>query len=162
MKKTNTLVLLFNLALLTTGAFAQPITLTTPMGPRPAELAAADYVGTLKVFSATEAVPDGKDAYRYPHTSYEIYKADGTRVRKVNNGRTLQIETPTAVTLPRGRYVIQAQAETAGLIRIPVIIATGRTTTLHLEGPQDWQPGVTAEGALVRLPNGQPIGYQAR
>ena len=162
MKKTNTLVLLCNLALLTTGAFAQPITLTTPMGPRPAELAAGDYVGTLKVFSATEAVPDSKDTYRYPHTSYEIYKADGTRVRKVYNGSTLHIETPTAVTLPRGHYVIQAQSETAGLVRVPVVIATGRTTTLHLEGSRDWQPSVAAAGALVRLPNGQPIGYQAR
>jgi hypothetical protein len=42
-------------------------------------------------------------------------------------------ETPTAVTLPRGRYIVQAQSETDGLVRVPVVVETGRTTVIKLE-----------------------------
>lgn len=163
MKTTNNTKIrltLFNLALLVTGAFAQT---TSPLGPRPDALPHRDYLGTLVVYSATEARPDGKDTYYYPHTSYEVFR-DGQPFKHIDNGRTLAVETPDRVALPKGDYTVVAQSETAGTVKLPVTIQTGRTTVIHLEEGQDWRPDVaTADRAkLVRLPNGQPIGYQAR
>ena len=48
MKYTKTLVIVCNLALLTTGAFAQP-TLLSAVGPDAQTLQARDFVGTLEV-----------------------------------------------------------------------------------------------------------------
>ncbi len=135
MKYTKTLVIVCNLALLTTGAFAQP-TLLNAVGPDTQTLQARDFVGTLEVFSATEARADGKDAYYYPHTSYEVYR-NGQPFQHVDNGRTLEMETPTRVTLPKGNYTVVAQSEAAGTVTVPVRIETGRTTVVHLDGAQD-------------------------
>lgn len=132
MKYTKTLVIACNLALLTTGAFAQP-TLLNAVGPETEIHQASDCVGTLEVFSATEQVPDGEDTYRYPHTDYEIYNANGKHLKWVRNGALQLDENPTDVTLPKGRYIVQAQSETGGLVRVPVVIGTGRTTVVNLE-----------------------------
>ena len=134
MRYTKTVAILCNLALLTTGAIAEP-TLLNAVGPDTQTLQAADYVGTLVVFSATEARADGKDAYYYPHTSYEVYR-NGQPFRHVDNGRTLEIETPSRVTLPQGNYTVVAESENDGMVKVPVRIETGRTTVVHLEGPQ--------------------------
>lgn len=135
MKYQKTLVIAVNLALLTTVAFAQPTLLNT-VGPDTQTLQARDFVGTLEVFSATEAREDGKDAYYYPHTSYEVYR-NGQSFRHVDNGRTLEIETPSRVTLPQGNYTVVAQSETDGMVKVPVRIETGRATVLYLDGAQD-------------------------
>ena len=151
-------LILCNLALLGTTAFAAPL---ATLGPRPDALPDRDYVGTLVVFTATEQRPDGENTYRYPHTSYQVFR-DGHLVRKVDNGNAQLNEIPSRVTLPKGLYTIVAQSETAGTVKLPVAIQTGRTTTIHLERPQDWHPDITdkEQADLVRLPNGQPIGYR--
>jgi hypothetical protein len=147
MNYQKTLVIACNLALLTTGAIAQPKTLD-PVGPETETLQPSDYVGTLKVYTATEQRPDGDETYRYPHTDYEIYKADGKRLEKVDNGMDQLDETPTAVTLPRGRYTVEAESETNGFVRVPVVIQTGRTTVVNLE--QDQTPrGHVEVGAIT-------------
>jgi|ERR1700733_9465731 hypothetical protein len=135
MKYTKPLVIACNLALLTTGAFAQP-TLLKAVGPDTQTLRARDFVGTLEVFTATEARADGKDAYYYPHTSYEVFR-DGKPFRHVDNGRTLEIETPSRVTLQKGNYTVVAQSEADGTVKVPVKIETGRTTVVHLDRTQD-------------------------
>jgi hypothetical protein len=148
MKYSKTLAVLCNLSLLTTGALAQPTLLGT-VRPARETLHASDYVGTLKVFSTTEQRPDGDDTYRYPHTDYEIYKRNGTLFKRVDNGWTQLDETPTAVTLLKGRYFVQAQSETAGLIRVPVVIQTGRTTVVDLEHAKKMHPHVEV-GAISK------------
>jgi hypothetical protein len=134
MKNPKLLAIACNLALLTTGAIAQPTVLDT-VGPDTNILQASDYVGTLVVFTATEARADGKDAYYYPHTSYEVFR-NGQPFRHVDNGRTLEVETPSRVILPKGHYEVMAQSETEGAVKVPVKIETGRTTVVNLEqGP---------------------------
>ena len=132
MNYQKTLIIACNLALLTTGAIAQP-TMLNAVRPVTDTILPSDYVGTLKVFTATEQRPDGDDTFRYPHTDYEIYTANGKRFEKVDNGMTQLEETPTEVTLPKGRYIVEAQSETEGFVRVPVIIQTGRTTVVNLE-----------------------------
>ncbi|HEX4138761.1 MAG TPA: hypothetical protein VHY09_00320 [Candidatus Methylacidiphilales bacterium] len=139
----------------TTVAFADD----AAVGPRPEALPESDYVGTLVVYTATTERPDGGNTTRYPHTPYRIYQ-DGKLVRQVQNGQDIENETPTTVTLHRGRYTVVAQ----GRVRVPVLIETGRRTTLHLDDETAWTPDATTaeKKDLVRLPNGQPIGYRAQ
>jgi hypothetical protein len=130
MKATNTTKIrltLCNLALFCTAAFAQPAS----VGPHPMALDHRDYRGTLVVYTPTEAREDGKDAYYYPHTSYEVYR-DGHPFRHVDNGRTLEVETPDQVHLPQGNYEVVTQGE-----KVPVRIETGRKTVIHLADFQD-------------------------
>jgi hypothetical protein len=135
MNYPKTLVIACNLALLTSVAFAQPTLLDT-VGPSTDTLQASDYAGTLIVYSATEARADGKDASYYPHTSYEVY-FNGHPFRHVDNGRTLEVETPSRVALPRGNYLVVAQSGTDVTVKVPVRIETGRTAVLHLDRTQD-------------------------
>jgi hypothetical protein len=132
MKYTKALVIAGSLALLTTQAFAQP-TLLNAVGPVSDTTQASDYVGTLIVYTATEQRFDGAYTFRYPHTSYEVYR-DGHPFRHVLNGQTLDLENPTNVVLPKGNYTVMAQSETQGMVQVPVRIETGRTTVLHLDG----------------------------
>jgi hypothetical protein len=152
-------------ALFLTGCASTGPTATTvsdPIGPRPLGLA-RDYVGFLEVCSATEEHADGDNTYRYPHTDYQIFTSDGQLFKQVRNAITLSDESPERVTLPKGRYVVAAQSETSGLVNVPVVIETGKTTVLHLERQKDWKPELASrESDLVRLPNGQVIGYRGR
>ena len=132
MKYLKPLVVTCSLALLTTVAFAQP-TVLNAVGPETDTVQANDYVGTLIAYTATEQRADGAYTFRYPHTSYEVYR-DGHPFRFVRNGQTLELETPTNVTLPKGNYVVVAQSENDGTVKVPVRIETGRTTVLHLDG----------------------------
>jgi hypothetical protein len=124
-----------NLALLTTGAFAQP-TVLNAVGPETDTLQASDFVGTLTVYSATVQRATGSTTYVYPHTSYEVYR-NGHPFRHVINRQSLDLETPTSVVLPKGNYVVVAQSDTQGMVNVPVRIETGRKTVLHLDGGQD-------------------------
>jgi len=152
-------------ALFLTGcASAGPTAMTVndPIGPRPLGLA-RDYVGFLEVYSATEEHTDGDNTYRYPHTDYQIFTSDGQLFKQVRNAIILSDETPERVSLPKGRYIVAAQSETSGPVNVPVAIETGKTTVLHLERKKDWKPELAwRDSDLVRLPNGQVIGYRGR
>jgi hypothetical protein len=68
------------------------------------------------------------------------------------------------VILPKGTYTVVAQSDTSGTVSVPVAIETGRTTVVRLERKKDWKeaPAGIDSDDLVRLPNGQPLGFRAR
>ena len=90
----------------------------------------------------------------------QIDAADGTVFKEVANDD----QEPTHVILPKGTYTVVARSDTSGKVSVPVAIETGKTTVLHLEREKDWKDVAAGirSADLVRLPNGQPIGFRAR
>jgi len=67
-------------------------------------------------------------------------------------------EWPDTVTLPAGTYNIVAESTGCGLVTVPVVIANGKTTTVHLDG--NWSaPSKTPTNNLVFLPDGEAVGW---
>ena len=62
--------------------------------------------GLLIVYTDTEEYNDGQILY-YPHTAYKILDQTGKFLRKVPNRITRDDETPTAVQLPAGFYLLE-------------------------------------------------------
>ena len=130
-----------------------------PVGPSPT-VVNEEHNGFLKVYSATASMVDDDGPSLLKYTNYRIDAADGTIFREVANDD----QEPTRVILPKGTYTVVAQSDTSGMVSVPVAIETGRTTVVHLERENDWKeaPAGIDSADLVRLPNGQPIGFRAR
>lgn len=92
-----------------------------------------EHVGYLIVYSATEPYEDGEIMY-YTHTDYDLYSWRGVFLKKIRNSIVRGDETPERVPLAPGRYLVQAESETDGIVRVPVIITARRTTIVNLEG----------------------------
>src|SRR5579862_3989557 len=77
-----------------------PVTLNTvgPDAPTPAH--AAGPTGRLVVNTGTETVNDG-DVMYYPHSSYQIYNADGSKYKYVRNHVSRDDESAEVVDLDR-------------------------------------------------------------
>ncbi len=144
-------------------ASTAPTVVNVPVGPRPPGLLEGGYAGFLTVHTATEQYPDGDNTNANVHTDYQIYTPDGRLFKQVSNSLGPRSEIPVTVKLPKGSYSVVAQSEIVGAVTIPVVVETGKTTELHLEREKDWKRvAVNArESDLVRLPNGQVIGYRA-
>jgi hypothetical protein len=132
-----------------------------PVGPENSTHFETISVGYLKVYTATEDHNDG-DVHYFPHTGYTVYSEDGkTVVQKVVNAISIHDEDPSLVQLPVGKYVVLAEAEHCGMVKIAAIIQRGQLTKIDLE--YDWKlrapPGNAAD--WVRLPNGQIVGRRA-
>lgn len=106
-----------------------PVTELPPVGPQPL---AVENVGYLIVNSATFEHNDA-DVFRYPHTSYKLYRANGRFIRTVDNHISTNDEIPETVSLPAGSYFILAESETHGHVKVPIRIAARRTTVVNLE-----------------------------
>jgi len=89
-------------------------------------------VGTLIVYSSTERFDDGDTIY-YTHTNYKLYSPRGSFLRTVQNSIAKGDETPERVPLPPGQYVVEAKSRKLGIVRVPVMIADGRTTVVNLQ-----------------------------
>jgi hypothetical protein len=121
-------VLICLLISLTAGScFAGPMPILPTVGPSEPE-----HIGYLIVYSATEASNDG-DVMYYTHTDYELYSARGVFLKKIRNSIVKGDETPERVPLAPGRYLVEAQSEADGIVRVPVVVADGRTTVVNLE-----------------------------
>jgi hypothetical protein len=131
-----------------------------PVGPQPLTADALAPEGYLKVYTATEDHDDGHIHY-YPHTGYTIYLEDGkTIVKNVPNAIGIHDEDPSLVQLPVGKYLVLAEAEHYGMVKIAAVIEPGQLTKIDLQ--YDWKqrkpPGNAAD--WVRLPNGQIVGWR--
>ena len=116
--------------------------------------------GWLQVYSATRQYDTGGNTFYYPHTNYVIYDAQGKIVKRVRNHVGIMDESPAVVTLPAGSYKVLAKHPGYGQVMIPVVVSASQATAVHLDGA--WQPPRGAkEGALVRLPDGECIGFRA-
>lgn len=161
------------------GCAAVPnVAVIEPVGPAPSENPEAQGDGSLVIFSArTPAVADlnmetwrwnndfGRNEFRYEpaHTDYTVYTRAGEVVQRVSNAHDLKDETPSLVTLPAGAYRVEAEAVNCDgnpvSVILPVVIKSGQTTTVHLEG--DWNPMGYKDAEVARLPCGRIIGWRA-
>ncbi len=135
-----------------------------PVGPPPQTPAIGRPAGTLVVFSAFDSSPHfNRSQYRRQYTNYSVLTADGQQmVRMVHNDSGKLAEGPEKLELPAGKYLVLARANGYGLVRVPVVIRRGQTTTLHLEGSV-WWPASTGIGTSnpVRLPHQEIVGWRA-
>lgn len=69
----------------------------------------------------------------HPHTDYTLYSADGERLKEIKNKVYPYDEEPASVTLPAGKYTVEALAKGYARVRVPVIIEAGRLTSVDLE-----------------------------
>jgi hypothetical protein len=148
------------IAVLVASCASAPLTIVhDTVGPGFA-IANQEHNGFLMVYSATEWTnyDDGPGLLSY--TNYQIDAADGTLFQEVSNGDY----EPTRVTLPKGTYTVVAWSDTSGEVSVPVAIEAGKITVVHLEREKDWKEASARvrSADLVRLPNGQPIGFRAR
>jgi hypothetical protein len=133
-----------------------------PIGPPPGLSLETSSPGSLQVFSALDPSPDfNASPYRYRHTDYQVYSADGTNlVHTVCNDTGKAAGGPARVELPTGRYQVVARANGYGPVTVPVVIRAGQVTTLHLEGSHWWpRSSPIFEANPVRLPGGQIVGW---
>ena len=118
-----------------TGCLSNPTALA-PVGPDAGNGAVAGTKGYLQVFSATEkSIPFASDdpvSFEL-HTGYDINDVAGKSVKFVANHMSNMDQWPDTVALPAGTYNIVAESTRCGLVTVPVIIANGKTTTVHLD-----------------------------
>jgi len=126
--KSRTAITLLVLSIAGSSCLAAPMPVYSTVGPSEPE-----HVGYLVVYSATEPFNDG-DVIYYTHTDYDLYSWRGLFLKKIRNSIVKGDEVPERVPLAPGRYLVQAESETDGIVRVPVIIADGRTTVVNLEG----------------------------
>lgn len=145
-----------------TGCISHPMALA-PVGPEVGKHAMAGTKGYLQVFSATEkSIPFASDDPTFfdLHTGYEINDAAGKSVKFVANHMSNMDEWPDTVRLPAGTYNIVAESTCCGLVTVPVVIANGKTTTVHLD--RNWSPpSKTSTNQLVFLPDGEAVGWSS-
>ena len=156
------LVLPYVSSIVIAGCGTTSSTLVVPsIGPPPnAPINRALGNGQLQVYTATEG-HDEDAVYYYPHSAYTIFGADGEKVRYVRNQTDGYDETPQIVSLAPGAYTVCAQADGYGYVTVPVIVASGGRTSVHLTrtSPPAYP---AAEGKLlVRLPDGRVVGWRA-
>ena len=136
-----------------------------PVGAAPIQpLGAESATGTLVVYSAFEVNADfnRRDPYHREYSDYRIFSTNGNLLQRVHNDSGLNVGSPAQVKLPAGSYLVSARANGYGVVTVPVVTASNRLTTLHLEGSGSW-PDKSAPGQTntVRLPDGQVVGWRA-
>jgi hypothetical protein len=141
-----------------------PTVLQAPVGPDPLAAKTADPNGTLRVYSATEV--QNNVGFEFPYsqrTDYYIYDVNGMEIHRVTDNNQGHFEgIPTAIHLKPGTFRVKALAAVGEgeWITVPVVIESGRTTEVHLNG--HWKPPTgTPDSELVKTPAGFPVGWRA-
>jgi hypothetical protein len=118
--------------------------------------------GILLVYSAYRRNADfnSRDPYRPEYSDYEILTGDGKLLQRVHNNSGTMFQDAVAVALAPGKYQVKARANGYGMVTVPVIIATRKSTILHLEGGFSPDQSAFDQANAVRLPNGQIIGWK--
>jgi hypothetical protein len=130
-----------------------------PVGPDPHGIESTASGGELLVFSSLVGRSEGNDPTWHQHSSYYIYDMDGKLVNHVHNATGHYARAPLSVELPAGNYLVKAKASDYFWVKVPVTIERGRTTEVHLD--DNWNPGETSDRDLVRMPNGNLVGWRA-
>lgn len=142
-------------------AASRPVIALDPIGPsagRSASVGSGD--GYLEVFTATELRDSGGIAY-WTHTSYAVYGTNGIKVRGVLNRIGDLDQKATVVDLPAGEYFVYAQSARFGRLKVPIVIATGRLTSVYLAEHGMPRLSDVPDGEYVRLPDGHIVGRRA-
>ena len=118
--------------------------------------------GHLEVYSARQRQHDDQEfdpaPAWYQHTDYVVCDSQGHPQRHVFNTTGHYSQSPATISLPPGKYIIQARAKDYLTVTVPVEIKPGQTTRVHLDGR--WVPPTgTPAKELARTPGGSPIGW---
>jgi hypothetical protein len=133
-----------------------------PVGPSP-QASGSATTGTLVVFSAYEVTAPGIGDFEHRHhySDYRILSEDGKLLQTVHNDVGTEVREAARVQLPAGKYRVAASSNGYGTVMVPVVIATNRTTVVHLEGGSSWASGAALNSAdSVRLPDGEVVGWR--
>jgi hypothetical protein len=132
-----------------------------PVGPAPREEANNSQEGYLVVYSAWGIVNENKAPVDH-HSRYTIISEDGKMSKVVINHVDRFDEGPIRVPLPAATYKVSALSAHSGRVIVPVIIAPQQTTYVYLDGQT--RPNLTAnqQADLVKLPDGQVVGWAVR
>ena len=158
--KSNATLLLIGIIPFLSSCASQRLVLA-PVGPNPLQSnVSAGNTGFLRVFSEREPVSEGDTPIFYQPSEYKIYSAHGQLVKDVGNTNGHYDTAPRTVPLPAGRYTVKARAKDYLTVVVPVVIESGRTTSVHLDdrwrGPHD-----VPRAEFVFEPNGEPVGWSA-
>jgi hypothetical protein len=161
--KTTLSLLCAGLALWLAGCVSHSVTVP-PVGPNPNGVQTASSVGFLQVLSRERTrsddqnqAGDGEPVW-HQHTNYRIYDLQGHLVKRVDNAVGHYAQAAELVSLRPGKYVINAPAKDYPWIQVMVTIEPGRTTRVHLD--DKWTPPAnTAQGEIVTMPDGNPVGW---
>lgn len=155
---------LLTLALFAAGcAFNREAVITEPVGPPPRTGHVPSSNGNLVVYSGFEVNDVTGFAYEnvQPHTPYDLYASDGKLVKHVRNYTGGLLDAPEAVSLPAGNYKVSAKANGYNHVVLPVLVVAGKTTSVHLDSSGFNLAKQNPKGNLVKLPDGQIIGWLA-
>jgi hypothetical protein len=112
-----------------------------PVGPAAVQAASAGSQGSLVVYSACDPTAHFNSLpYARFYTDYRIFSQDGQLLQAVRNNPSPSVPGPSKVELPPGQYRVVARANGYGEVTVPVIIAAGRLTTVHLNTLPDALP----------------------
>lgn len=140
------------------GCASTPVVMA-PVGPNPAALDTHTKTGQLEVFSALAGCSEGNNPTWFQHTDYTVYDRRGNQVEHVHNTVGYYATRPRLISLPPGHYVVEAEAKDYLSVEVPVVIAPGRLTKVHLDDA--WRPAGVRKTELVSLPAGNPVGWAA-
>jgi|SRR5215469_5908544 len=139
------------------GCASSPVALA-PVGPGPnAPQVAASPSGSLVVYSAMVGRVEGDNPTWYQHTDY--YLEGAQKSKRVDNTVGHYTQRPRTEHLAPGEYTVRAQAGDGQWVTVPVVIRRGETTVVSLDG--SWNPGNGTGVAVVRMPDGSPVGWRS-
>jgi hypothetical protein len=129
-----------------------------PVGPDATSSVEPALQGHLLVYTATQAGEDYIRGNFLQLTDYEIKNASGERFAFVANQDLRGGGSPDRVTLPAGTYDIVAESADYGLVTVPVVVQSGRTTAVHLDSdaqlPKPYSPK-----PLVHFSDDEKVGW---
>lgn len=134
-----------------------------PVGPAVRQAESDKASGKLMVYTTFDprASFSTTDQDKGHFSDYRILTSEGTFLKRVHNDTAGILEEPAEVMLPAGSYQIVARSNGYGLVTVPIVIAANQTTAVHLEGGSWGGKEVQNSANVVKLPNGQIIGWKS-
>jgi hypothetical protein len=146
----------------------QPVTFSNAVGPDPTvDQTPSTSNGFLTVYtttysySASDIYPLYDMTYYRVHTDYDLYDASGRLLKNISNASTYHGPNPQVVALSPGRYTVAGLADGDQLVKVPVVIAPGRTTVVNLEANKNKHFQGAKDSDVVRASDGRIIGWSA-
>lgn len=158
MKKRILLTVTGAVVLLLAGCASTPRALG-PVGPGPSEIQSETTEGQLEVFTAPTGRVEGNPAW-FQYSGFYLYDRYGKRLEHLDSSQEYYSKRPGVVHLPPGKYIVEARGHEMLQARVGVVIKSGKTTTVYLDGSWQPPPGARAD-KLVISPRGLPIGWRA-
>jgi hypothetical protein len=115
--------------------------------------------GDLTVYSATYS-PTLEQSEYPAHSDYTISTVDDHVIEHVTNATGSFNSRPAGVSLPAGDYHVRAQYNGGRFVTFTVVIEPDKTTVVDLDG-EVLSPGRAAAKEMIRLPDGQVVGWSA-